>query len=299
MAIGIGDIVSGGIGALIGGLFGGNNPPQTTTAQNIPAYLDSALQDLVSRGREYSNEPYFNFPGQRVAQLTPDQLAGFDLTRGAAGVYKPYLDQAGSTLSGIPGAFTYDEFAQRSNPFQQAVTDETTKEILRQAGFQERNIQDEVIRTGNFGGSRAGVRLAELDRTTMDTIARTLASNNMANFGQAQNQFNVDRQLQASKASGLAGIGQLSQNLALTGAGAYGIIGGQQQAQNQASLDVGYQDFLAQRGDPFNKLTQFASLIRGNPQNQTTTVTGQAPNPLSQALGGGIGAIGLYREFFK
>jgi hypothetical protein len=73
-------------------------------------------------------------------------------------------------------------------------------------------------------------------------------------------------------------------------------IGKSQMARDQASLDMGYQDFLRQQGVPAERLGLFSSVLRGIPvQPSRTTAQYQASNPFKDILGTGIAALGAYK----
>jgi hypothetical protein len=66
--------------------------------------------------------------------------------------------------------------------------------------------------------------------------------------------------------------------------------------REQEALDIAYQDFVRQQAFPEQQLQGFSSILRGVPVQPGVTQTAYAPfNPLQQALGAGLGAIGLYR----
>lgn len=73
-------------------------------------------------------------------------------------------------------------------------------------------------------------------------------------------------------------------------------IGMQQMSQQQAGLDIAYQDFLRQQQYPQQQVAFMSDMIRGLPISPGFTQTTQqpAPNPLQELLGLGISGIGLY-----
>lgn len=74
--------------------------------------------------------------------------------------------------------------------------------------------------------------------------------------------------------------------------------GGMQQALRQQELDKQYQDFLSQRGNPYQQLAFMSDLLRGGPLSQTTSQIYTAPpSAASQLAGFGLGAYGLNRLF--
>ena len=73
-------------------------------------------------------------------------------------------------------------------------------------------------------------------------------------------------------------------------------IGKTQLGEQQAGLDIGYQDFLGQQN--FNKvqLGFFSNMLQGVPvRPNTQQLTFSTYNPLQQALGAGITGLSLYR----
>tara|TARA_Y100001973_G_scaffold12608_1_gene17501 strand:+ start:2422 stop:2754 length:333 start_codon:yes stop_codon:yes gene_type:complete len=74
-------------------------------------------------------------------------------------------------------------------------------------------------------------------------------------------------------------------------------IGAQQRGMQQASLDMGYQDFLRQQGFSRDQLGFLSSLLRGvpvQPQQQISTFQ-QQPGLFQSALGMGLQGLGLYK----
>ena len=92
-------------------------------------------------------------------------------------------------------------------------------------------------------------------------------------------------------------MGEAAQRMGLTDAAAMAEIGRQTQAQDQASMDLAYSDFLEQRDLPFERVGFMSNIVRGLPYTkaQQTTRYGPAdiyqPSPLSQLAG----AYGVYR----
>ena len=65
----------------------------------------------------------------------------------------------------------------------------------------------------------------------------------------------------------------------------------------QASMDMGYQDFLRQQGYSMKQISDMAGLLRGvpvQPQQQVNTYS-QQPGLFQTAIGAGLQGLGLYR----
>lgn len=66
-------------------------------------------------------------------------------------------------------------------------------------------------------------------------------------------------------------------------------------AREQAALDVAYQDFLRQQQYPQDQLAAYSAMLQGLPVQASGTTSVQEPyNPMQEALGAGISALGLY-----
>ena len=75
-------------------------------------------------------------------------------------------------------------------------------------------------------------------------------------------------------------------------------IGKAQQAQQQASLDLGYEDFLRQQGYDQQQLGFMSNMLQGLPIQKAGDTVQQTPyNPVQQALGAGLSALSLYKGF--
>lgn len=74
-------------------------------------------------------------------------------------------------------------------------------------------------------------------------------------------------------------------------------IGAARRADEQARLDLDYQDFLRQQGYEKQQISDLMGILRGVPVGETQT-TFTPYNPVQQALGAGISALGLYRGLY-
>ena len=65
----------------VGGLFGSSGGGDTTVTNTDPA-TQARYDDLYNRAKSVANQPFVPYTGARVAGFNPDQLQGFDATRG-------------------------------------------------------------------------------------------------------------------------------------------------------------------------------------------------------------------------
>ena len=100
----------------------------------------------------------------------------------------------------------------------------------------------------------------------------------------------------AGLGSGLAGLGQQQRAADIQGAQLLETVGRDVRAEDQARLDMSYEDFARQRDYPMQQYERMAGILRGVPV--TPNVEEQrmvSYNPLQQALGAGISGLGLYK----
>jgi len=118
---------------------------------------------------------------------------------------------------------------------------------------------------------------------------------------EASRQFGAGQGLAAYQAAlaagrGLVDYGERARAADIQGAQLLETIGRDIRGEDQARLDLAYQDFLRQQDYPMRQYERFAGLLSGVPiQPDISTATYQAYNPIQQALGTGISALGLYK----
>jgi hypothetical protein len=100
----------------------------------------------------------------------------------------------------------------------------------------------------------------------------------------------------AGLGAGLAGLGERQRAADIQGAQLLETIGRDIRAEDQARLDMAYEDFVRQRDYPMSMYERFGNLMRGIPVTPNVEEQRFASyNPVQQALGAGISALGLYR----
>ena len=143
-------------------------------------------------------------------------------------------------------------------------------------------------------------RLASAELAARQEAAREAARQQQAQLGLAGLQQNVAAQQQRlAAAQQLGALGAQEQAMGLERLASQESAGQRQRAMRQASLDVGYEDFLRQMGYTQGQLGFFLNILRGVPvqPQQTVSTFQQQPSLFQSVLGTGIGALGLYNAF--
>jgi hypothetical protein len=224
---------------------------------------------------------------QFVAPQTAIQ-AEAEALRGGLGSFQPFL----TTAAASSGPQAYQQFM---SPYQQDIIDTTLQEFDVQAAKGIPALAAQAIGAGAFGGGREGVQRAEYRSASDRNRAALQAQLLQQGFQQAQN-------LAAQQFAQQTNLAQLSPQLTGQQIAGLSTLGGQQQAQQQATLAA--QQQLAQR-QAFQPLEAsqalgqgVTSLIAGYPgRNIVTESTAASPSPLATGLGAASTLAGIYRAF--
>jgi hypothetical protein len=297
-----------------GGGGGGQPTQQNVTQTNLPEYAKPYFENIMQRAQAESYRPYTPYEGERIVGFTPEQES---IQQEALGMQTPGEFGAATGLTGMAGlgalgagrqymgmATDPSQMQAFMSPYQQAVTDITKREALREAQIAQQQANLGAARQGTYGGARQAIAQSERERGLLDRLAQIQATGGQKAFEaatQAQ-QFGTTTGLQGLQQAGQAGatLGQLGgqrQQADISRLQAQETVAAQQRALQQQQLDQQYADFLRQRDYPMEQLGYFSNLMRGVPVNlgSTTTTYAQPPSIASQVGGLGLAGLGLYR----
>jgi len=293
--------------------------PTSTSTTTIPEYAKPYVERLLGKAEAASEAPYQTYGGERLTGPTAEQQAA---RQGVAALQTPGQFRTGTQLAGLGGlgALGYGGQAAMAgqnymglatspgaqqafmSPYMQNVVDVQKQEAIRDA--QKGNLAGNLAaaRQGTYGGARQLLAQTERERNLGTQLAQIQATGQQKAFEAAQQaqQFGANLGLQglgqgiqstqaatqAGATLGQLGIGQQQQDLsrlqAQEQAGALG------QREQQAALDLAYQDFLAQQRYPYSQLGFMSDILRGS--GNLAGTGGQAiyqapPSTGSQLLG--------------
>ena len=270
-------------------------------------------------------------PGLDAAQQTAQ--GNIDLARGL-GQYAP--GQFSQFEFGPARQFSGQEVQNYMSPYIQNVLDVQKSAAIEDFDRLRGARNTRAVQAGAFGGSRQAVQEGMAEEALAKQLGQIDATGRQAAFEQAAQQFGADRaaqmaQMQAqagelgrvqtgleasrqfgagqglsalsaagAEAGRLAALGEQERGASIQNAQLLEGIGKAQQAEQQAGLDIAYQDFLRQQGYPQEQLAFYSDIIRGLPVAPTSAQTQQSYqsyNPTQQALGAGLSALSLYKAF--
>jgi len=291
------------IGRLLG--LGSQKSSRTaTTTPIVPAEVQAARSDLLSRAGAFAAQPFEPYTAQRIAEFTPDELAGFEAARriaatsGALSPLTSELVREGVAASrGLATRLPETDLTGYMSPYTEAVLAPALRDIGEAAEKERLRLGQQAARTGAFGGSRQAIAESELTGRTQRAVGDVSARERANAYNQALAQFRLDQERIPQLYSGA--LGQVGTGLAQTAArlgtevAPLATAGQAQRALEQAELDFARQQFEEERDFPIRGIEVLRASLGLSPQvlgigsttNETTTQP--APNLLGQ-IGGAL-----------
>jgi len=161
--------------------------------------------------------------------------------------------------------------------------------------------QEEAARQAQEKFAQSGFQMQEAARQAQGAQslqayqAQEAARQAQEKFGQSA--YDMSNRYNMMAAQGLQNIGSAQQQDVLSRIGALSGIGAQDRALRQASMDMGYEDFMRQRDFSKRQLSDFSGMLRGVPvqPEQRISTYSQQPGLFQQAVGAGLAGLGLYK----
>jgi hypothetical protein len=151
--------------------------------------------------------------------------------------------------------------------------------------------------------SMLGVQQLGSGQNLQAQLANQAARQQTQQLGEQSKQFGAGLGLQGLQAAmqGYQNLGTIGQNLYgqnISNINTKAQLGAQQQQQVQNILDQKYQDFQAQKQEPFQQLSYMSNMLRGVPLSQGAQTVYQAPpSAFSQVAGAGLSLAALGNLF--
>jgi hypothetical protein len=306
------------------------------TIENVPKWMSDYTQGLIARANAAAAEPYIPYGGPRIAGFTPAQEAAFGLTEENVGAYQPYQEAAASGIMDVTGGQSPLEAAQPylgagTEEFPDAVgryMDPYIQNVLdRQESLATRTLEEKFVPglqrafagAGSYGSRGGEGSMEQIGMRGIRDISEGLEEQRLASlsgaYGQAGQLFGADRgrDIQAGQVAGqldyaggqlglegaqqLGALGEAASKFGYADAAAMEAVGAEQRGLDQASLDLGYSDFLEQRDLPMDRVKFMSDIVRGLPTDKATTSTDFGPASVYQPSGLAqiVGAYGTYK----
>lgn len=269
------------------------------SVSGVPDYYQSYQSGLLNMGNQLASQPYAAYPGQTVANLTPDQLQAQQMTEQNVNAADPLLQQSQNLYSQAGSGFNQQAFNQYENPYQSqvigALTDASNTNFQQNVAPQ---LNAQFIGSGTYGGSRNAEILSQAAVQNQQNLSNQIANTESTDYQNALNAYQTGTNQQIASAQGLGTLAGQVNNSNLLNESALNAVGQQQQTQNQNSLNAAYQNFQQQQEYPYQQLGFLSGLLSNNqaeiPYSSTTqATTANTANPLSQISSSilGLGSV--------
>lgn len=271
-------------------LFGSSGASGPTTIDSsisgVPDYIQEYQAALLGTGNSLASQPYANYPGQTVANLTPDQLQAQNMVENNVNAGSPDLTQAQNLYNQAGSGFNQQAFNAYANPYESqvvgALTDASNTNFNQNVMPQ---LNSEFIGSGTYGGSRNAQILSQAAVQNQQNLNNQIASTESTDYQNAMNSYQTGTNQQIASAQGLGTLGGQINNANLQNASALNAVGQQEQNQDQTSLNAAYNNFQQQQEYPYQQLGFLSGLLSNNqaeiPYSTQGSQTGTASNPVN------------------
>ena len=265
-----------------GGGGGSSSGTQTNIAREAPE-VEARKLSLYDQAAKLATGPV-SLPGIQVAPMSGLEQQAATMA-GTTGIGAPTVTQGIASLQAGQQTPNISAFL---NPYQSYVTDE----ITRQAQMATNQLGAQAVQAGAFGGARQGIAQAEIERARQANIGQALSSGFNVALAGAQTQ----RQQQLAAGQALGQMGAQQQAMRLADIQSQMQAGALQRGIGQQALEAQRQTALQRAYEPYQRIEFLKGIMTNLPTTQSTVTATTAPgsNPLSQALGTGLGAYATY-----
>lgn len=258
-----------------------SNTSTTTQNQTLPAWVSRAGQENFAAAKAVAGRPYEAFGGPRVAGMTAPQNQAIQLATGSAGSWRPMLDKSARAFGAMNDPAVIQEYM---NPYLQGVLDPMMKEMQRQRGIANLDVNARAQQAGAFGDTGHAILLAENERAFNDALTNATGNAYATAF---------DRAVQGAMNQGQAYASLAQQGQGMTAADAQMLyeLGEAQRQQGQRQMDVDFEEYLRRFNYPIEMMNVRTGALSGVPYDRSSTSTTTAPG--ANSLAQNLGAFGL------
>ena len=275
-----------------------------STISYEPPWIEEMRRGYLGNVWDWAKQPT-PIPTQQFAGLDPYELQARGMVGGLGG-FQPYIQQAGGAYgqglgatgqgiqAGYYGAQGYDPAMGKSfyNPYEEDVVQQSLQDVYKNFATQDVAKRAGAVGQGAYGGGRgrlmAEERYNQLGRGMAETAGGLRQQGYTSAQQQAQNAF-ADQQQRMQRAGemgmrggqlygtlgqGIAGIGQMGQDMLMNQINLTNTLGGQARGIADKRLAAQYQTAQGLAGEPMNRLAALGKMIISMlPQTQGTGIT--------------------------
>lgn len=273
---------------------GGTN---TVTQQSSPpAQYLQGYSNTLSQAQGVAAQPYQPYSGNIVAPLTGNQEQAYYNTayNNPAQAFTPYSNTSQNYLSQATQPL-YSTVGAYESPYTADVVNATQNQFNNQNAIQQQQVVGNAAAQGAWGGDRSAVAQGIVAGQQQANEAPTIAGLENTGYQTALSADEAQSWLANSASAQEANLGAVNSGQIANSIGLQESTGGINQSENQANLNVPYEQYLAGQAYPFQTTGWLANIAEGlgSGAGGNSSTTSPSASPLSQAAGLGIGGVGL------
>lgn len=229
-----------------------------TSSGGLSDWAAPYIGNYLGKSWALADTPYQTYKGPLTADASALQTKVFEglgnlsfpgvLGQSFTNTGAPTLDANGQPVSGSGSGIA----SQYMNPYLQNVLDPQIAELQRQAGIAGLTNAAKANQYGAFGGSRAALMDAELNRNTQQEMNKTIGTGYANAYDNAMKQFNTEKGQGMDLAKFMSDQGGIQRGITAEGVAA------------------DKKEFEAQRQYPFEQVKFMRDMISGLPTSSVT-----------------------------
>lgn len=294
--------------------MGGSSKKRTTTTYTPPEWVTQASQDAIGMGQRISRQQYRPYEGQRIAEMSGNEVRGYALAQENIGKYQPYYNKAMATsekgqqyLERGTQQFKDANIQDYMNPYIKGALDPAAREI-REAGARDAMaLNARASSMDAFGGSRAALMRSENEANTYQQISDLYGRGYAQAYESAVNVWGGER---ARDLEAAGRFQMMSDQYRQMGEGAYQMgaqdvstlltTGAMERSIRQAGMDFDYQQWKEGRDWDLRGLSALLASIQGTKgsyEHTTTSKTKVKKDNTAEYVGAAVQLIGMAMMF--
>lgn len=266
----------------------------STSSVQLPQWVDNAAQTNYKTAAKIASRPYTPYPFQRIAGFTGDQS-------NAMGMLRDYAPKAMGNADPFKAPRLIDDIGPGGSieaymsPYIDQVLNRTQTRI-RQATDMGRqwNSNAAAHQAGAFGDARHGIADAQIEEKGIQAMGDAAAEGYASAYDNAQGL----RQFDISNLFNTQNMNMEQQQQLMNYIDALYRSGSNQQALNQQSMTLGYEDFLRQQNYPIDQYNLLVAGLNQSPYGKTVTETSKNTTPGPSTAGQILGTVGNIASLF-
>lgn len=255
------------------GLFG-SSKTKSKTVQYLPGWLEDKSKAATDTYFDAANRDYPTYDGQRIADFTPQQQQAFDLTSAKVGQWMPAMELASGAVQDTLTRQWPEVYQDYMNPYLEKVTEGVLRRSNEAYDYQKKQMEGKAAAMGamyqpNYLNQYQQNAFERQQLQLQEAMDKGYADA----YDKAWQTYLRDAATTQQGANILSGLTGQQATLAQGDVTALLGTGGQQQAREQALLDLAYQEYMNEFNYPQQQMSQLINFLNAAPYTKITKGT--------------------------